>query len=204
MTPKWSKIDNEAFVDAPKMLTNEELGNLWRSMAKFIESGEIETHEDRLVSFLYEKQISMIGDSMRRYQEISEQNRANINSRWGHKEERAAASPAAKTVNARKAESVEEVQEFIDTLVKQGNVISFPAERFFNHYEGNGWTDKGGKPIRDWKATLIKQWVNGDPHPAKRTGSEKVTAQDYSQRDYTEADLEKMIDPDSFIKSLKK
>ena len=56
------------------------------------------------------------------------------------------------------------------------------AKRFFNTFEGNGWHDKDGKPVRDWH-NLLAVWAKGEK-------PKTVSAQQYKQRDYTESDLE--------------
>ena len=48
--------------------------------------------------------------------------------------------------------SLDEVRDFFS----KGNFTSDPAA-FFDHYEANGWVQRGGKPIKNWQAAA-RQW----------------------------------------------
>lgn len=48
--------------------------------------------------------------------------------------------------------TVEEIRAYCE---ERGNGID--PEEFFDKYEGNGWVDKNGNPMKDWKAT-IRTW----------------------------------------------
>lgn len=48
--------------------------------------------------------------------------------------------------------TVDEIRAYCE---ERGNGID--PEEFFDKYEGNGWVDKNGNPMKDWKAT-IRTW----------------------------------------------
>lgn len=62
--------------------------------------------------------------------------------------------------------SVEEVKEFC----KSESLPESDAIWFFHKNEGNGWTN-GGKPIKDWKAT-IRSWKAGQYLPSQKPGQQ--------------------------------
>ena len=59
------------------------------------------------------------------------------------------------------------------------------AERFVDFYSSKGWK-VGSQPMKDWKAA-VRTWE-------KRDGGKTVSAQAYSQRNYTEAALDAVGD----------
>ena len=71
--------------------------------------------------------------------------------------------------------SLDEVKEFFC----RGNFTSDPAA-FYDHYEANGWVQKGGKPIKNWQAAA-RQWERRQaeftPRPAAppATKTERLT-----------------------------
>lgn len=65
----------------------------------------------------------------------------------------------------------------LDEVVSYVNEIksTVDPEYFFDHYESNGWTLKGGQKMRDWKATL-RNWTRRENNgrteqPGKNSGS---------------------------------
>ena len=107
-----------------------------------------------------------------------DQNGAIINRRMVREEERRdklrdnASKGGSKTQANRQAtledvneiEGLEEVRGF-----SRGEGIPLPdADWFFYKCRGNGWTN-GGKPIRDWKATL-RSWKRAGYLPSQRNG----------------------------------
>lgn len=48
--------------------------------------------------------------------------------------------------------SFHEISSYISSIRSSIN-----PERFYNHYLANGWVDKNGNPVRDWKA-VIRLW----------------------------------------------
>lgn len=78
--------------------------------------------------------------------------------------------------------TIEEVRQYCE---ERKNGID--AERFIDYYTARGWELKQGQKIKDWKA-CIRTWERNNTAPAQPMKT--VTAQQYTQRDYTEDELE--------------
>ena len=63
---------------------------------------------------------------------------------------------------------------------ERGNHVD--ADRFFDYYTSNGWR-VGKNPMKDWRAT-VRTWERADGQKQTVT---LLPAQDYKQRDYTNA-----------------
>ena len=61
--------------------------------------------------------------------------------------------------------TIEEVKEFCPTV----GIPDTDADWFFYKGQGNGWTN-GGKPMKDWKATL-RSWKAGGYLPSQKNGN---------------------------------
>ena len=83
------------------------------------------------------------------------------------------------------APTLEQIKDYI--LAKNFNV---DAEQFFSVYQANGWVQKGGQPIKDWKAQVRVWERNGLGNQAAKTKKEssaqKSEATAYSSRSYNE------------------
>lgn len=75
------------------------------------------------------------------------------------------------------------VGEVAGYCMERGNGVD--AERFVDFYSSKGWK-VGSQPMKDWKAA-VRTWE-------KRDGGKTVSAQAYSQRNYTEAALDAVGD----------
>lgn len=85
--------------------------------------------------------------------------------------------------------------EEVDSYARE-NSLNVDSKAFYEHFNRNGWTDKEGKPIKDWKA-VIKSWGKGN----RGFNGKSVHAQQYEQRTYTEEQLAALND-DPIIKAL--
>lgn len=65
--------------------------------------------------------------------------------------------------------SLDEVRDFFS----KGNFTSDPAA-FFDHYEANGWVQRGGKPIKNWQAAA-RQWERRQAEFAPRPAMDPAT-----------------------------
>lgn len=92
--------------------------------------------------------------------------------------------------------SLEEVVEYV---ASRGNKIN--AEKFFYHYEANGWVQGKGKPIKNWKACVITwenrqndgqenafkfktkepEWMNRSEDEKKKINSKKLTKEEEAE-----------------------
>jgi len=89
------------------------------------------------------------------------------------------------------APTIEEIRTYCEK-----NGLTINVERFYSHYTDNGWKSKNGKPIPDWRVKA-REWYQDDmrkamerekaPKPEKR-----VIAQDFPQRDYSDANDDQM------------
>lgn len=84
------------------------------------------------------------------------------------------------------APTLEQVKDYI--LAKNLNV---DAEQFYSVYQANGWVQKGGQPIKDWKAQVRVWDRNGVGNQAEKIqkatrSAHKSEASAYSSRSYNE------------------
>lgn len=70
-----------------------------------------------------------------------------------------------KESNKEKASSLDDVAVFFQEL----NLTLSDADWFWHKCEANGWTN-GGKPIKDWRAT-VRSWKAGGYIPSQKNGS---------------------------------
>ena len=68
-------------------------------------------------------------------------------------------------------------------------------QRFIDFYASKGWV-VGKSPMRDWKAA-VRTWEQRDSSPSQPT--RQVTAQQYTQRTYTEEELENRSSTDDIL-----
>ena len=83
-----------------------------------------------------------------------------------------------KELNTNIPPTIEEVRQYIDD-----NDLMVDADYFYEYYQYNGWCDKGGDPVKNWKLKL-RTWhkrevKNGNDTSAgnrKRNGLRKTTS----------------------------
>lgn len=75
------------------------------------------------------------------------------------------------------------VEEVADYCKERGNRVN--AQRFVDFYAAKGWKI-GQNPMKDWKAA-VRTWEQRDDSPARP--AKVVSAQQYTQRQYTEDEL---------------
>lgn len=66
-------------------------------------------------------------------------------------------SPPARSRSRFVPPTLDEIKTFWATGGKDGGPLPGDAEDFFDYYESVGWVTKGGRPIKDWKATA-RRW----------------------------------------------
>lgn len=78
--------------------------------------------------------------------------------------------------------TIEEVRQYCE---ERKNGID--AEHFIDYYAARGWELKQGQKVKDWKA-CVRTWEQNRKTPTQPMKT--VSAQQYSQRNYTEEELE--------------
>lgn len=79
--------------------------------------------------------------------------------------------------NARKGFEPPTLEEVSSYCAERNNGIN--AQHFIDYYEARGWELKPGQKVKDWRA-CVRTWEGKDFNKKK-----SVSAQDYSQRDYS-------------------
>jgi hypothetical protein len=59
-------------------------------------------------------------------------------------------------------------------------------ERFWNHYEANGWVQGRGKPIKNWKAAVVTWEKNGLPNGTPASGKPTKSAEELAMEMFRE------------------
>lgn len=78
--------------------------------------------------------------------------------------------------------TIEEVRQYCE---ERKNGID--AEHFIDYYAARGWELKQGQKVKDWKA-CVRTWEQNRKTPTQPMKT--VNAQQYTQREYTEEELE--------------
>lgn len=61
--------------------------------------------------------------------------------------------------------TVQEIREYVDELAG-----SIDAERFYDHYESNGWRVGGKSPMKNWKAT-VRNWEKNNKERSQQNNN---------------------------------
>ena len=80
--------------------------------------------------------------------------------------------------------------EMVVSFAKENGLRTDLAEKFVDYYTANGWLDGNGNSVTDWQAKY-RIWVLNE----KKTPKKTVTAQQFTQRTYTDAELEGEMSP---------
>lgn len=177
MISNWRKYQNENALERIKMLHNaRQRAYYQRKKSQRITDGSVS--DDVSNSIISDENCSYISNSI--YSSLSEDNE-DKNTGCGEKEK--------KPKKVRKSFVKPTVEEISAYCRERGNGID--ADAFFDKYESNGWVDKNGNPMKDWKATIRtwERWRKDNPGPKKR-----VSAQQYEQRDYASGELDAVSD----------
>ena len=78
--------------------------------------------------------------------------------------------------------SEEVKQHFYET-----NYPALEAEKFFNHYESNGWLIGGRSPMRNWKAAANNWMINSGKFDTGKTTHKAKNLHATTGKDYSEA-----------------
>jgi len=87
--------------------------------------------------------------------------------------------------NAKKHFQKPSVSE-LESYFKTKEVAPMEAQRFFNHFESNGWKVGGKSPMKDWKAA-VRNWIlNMTKYQGSKAGSEQNPLSTSNDKDYAE------------------
>ena len=76
---------------------------------------------------------------------------------------------------------------------ERGNTIN--PQYFIDYYSTRGWQLSKGQNVRDWKA-CIRTWEQRDNNPSQVQKPKLLRAQMYQQREYNEAEMQKILGVD--------
>ena len=69
------------------------------------------------------------------------------------------------------------------------------AQHFIDYYAARGWELKPGQKVKDWRA-CIRTWEQRDNNPSQVQKPKLLRAQMYQQREYNEAEMQKILGVD--------
>ena len=77
--------------------------------------------------------------------------------------------------------SLQAVKDFF----REENFPVLEAEKFYNHFQSNGWQVAGKTPMQDWKASA-RSWILKMPNYSQRTGTGSQPDQSLNNVNYDE------------------
>ena len=75
--------------------------------------------------------------------------------------------------------------EAVRNFFREENFPELEAEKFFNHFQSNGWQVGGKTPMQDWKASA-RSWILKMPNYPVRTGTGSQPDQSLNNVNYDE------------------
>ncbi|HYF69948.1 MAG TPA: hypothetical protein VD884_17525 [Ohtaekwangia sp.] len=75
--------------------------------------------------------------------------------------------------------------EAVRKFFREENFPDVEAEKFFNHFKGNGWQIAGKTPMQDWKASA-RSWILKMPNYPARNGTGSQPDQSLNNVNYDE------------------
>jgi hypothetical protein len=75
--------------------------------------------------------------------------------------------------------------EAVRKFFRDENFPDVEAEKFFNHFQGNGWQIAGKTPMQDWKASA-RSWILKMPNYPARNGTSSQPDQSLNNVNYDE------------------
>lgn len=91
------------------------------------------------------------------------------------------ASSKLEKVREKTPSSLDDVKLFF----REENFPELEAEKFFNHFQSNGWQVGGKTPMQDWKASA-RSWILKMPNYPSRTGTGSQPDQSLNNVNYDE------------------
>lgn len=195
-------ICHDDYLNKTAKLTDEEVGRLFRACMVYHSTGEVQPLDGR-ESVAFDFIRDDIDRAVAAYEAKCEQNRKNRNSVNERQRPSTDVNERQQTclkeqeqyINKNKEKSIKEKAEpqrrFTPPTLEQvqaycrerGNSVD--AQKFVDFYTSKGWK-VGNQSMRDWKAA-VRTWERGSGNVGKA-----VAAQEYNQRDYSDAQSEAM------------
>lgn len=174
----------KSFYKPVSILTDEQLGRLFRAIFRWQIDGEVTADPDITVPFgFFVNQFRIDND---KYAAICEKNRANINKRWNTTEYDRIRNDTKHTdkdkdkekdndsyggpgeAPARKKPFIKPSLDEVTAYCQDRNNGIDPGA-FIDYYDANGWKI-GKNPMRDWRAA-IRTWERKHPNTATSTAN---------------------------------
>ena len=195
---KKSMIIYHEWLETFEDLSDEEFGKLLRAALKLDATGEATQFTDRALNMALKQIIAVAKENHRAYEEKCEKNRERAIKRWNANAYGRIPKMPTHTNDAdtdtdtdTDTESDIYIKPKIDDIrlfFKKNNYHSNP-DKFEAYYAARGWKDKNGTPIVQWDKAA-KSWELGEQ---MRQQKPKNRFNDFQQRDYDWADLEKRL-----------
>lgn len=191
-------------------LSDQEVGRLVRALAVYHATGEAQELAGReSIAFDFIKEdIDRIDES---YNKKCEKNRENVNNRYQSNDNKnediqsnTSVNDCTQVIVIDKDKDIRDIKETTTKVVAKKSAPRFTpptleevkaycternnginAERWFDYYAANGWK-VGKNPMKDWKAS-VRYWEKDNTVSSQPP--KKVSAQNYTQRQYTEEQL---------------
>ena len=172
--------------DALRALTSAELVTLYTVGGKpFLQMNTWERHQQiraKKSKYPAPESKDSVSDS-NCYQMISDDSKCPRNPIQSESESESESNPKCKRAQARfTPPTLEEVSAYCR---ERGNHVD--PQRFVDFYASKGWR-VGNQPMKDWKAA-VRTWEHDDRGHAVPQRVKTVSAQAYTQREYTEDEL---------------
>ena len=200
--PMTGFICQDEYLAKCAKLSDQEVGRLFRALMEYHATGhepELAGRESIAFDFIKED----IDKAEKAYADKCEKNRQNRTLTNVDERERSITNDNERTQNINKKEKdnikenplkgVKEkplarftpptVEEVFAYCQERGNGVN--AQRFVDYYTANGWK-VGKNPMKDWRAS-VRTWEQDRQQGVKPTKT--VSAQQYTQREYTEDQL---------------
>ena len=194
-------ICHDDYLNKTSKLSDEEVGRLFRACMVYHSTGEIKTLDGR-ESVAFDFIRDDIDRAAAAYERKCDQNRKNRNSVNERQRTSTNVNDGQQTCpkeqeqeqynNNNKETSIKEkagrftppTLEQVQTYCRERGT-NVDAEKFVDFYTSKGWK-VGNQPMKDWKAA-VRTWERGQGNVGK-----SVAAQDYNQRDYSDAQSDAM------------
>lgn len=169
-------------------LDNENAGKLIKAIFEYEINQKLP--EDPLIKVVFISIRQVLDKNKEKWEEAkrkkSEAGKKGMQNRWGDKGNSANGDNTTKKRKVFKKPTIEEIKQY---CTERNNKID--AKKFWDFYESKGWK-VGKNTMKDWRA-CVRTWENNEV-PAKNNDTKAKSYQGYSQREYTDEELEEIYD----------